>query len=83
MIHVVPIDKVTMDHEPQPSFVRKMEAVLRKQGQIEPLAVDANYTTFRSEAWAVEIVQAARNLGWPTLLVAVLVTPEELDELNN
>lgn len=61
--------------------VRKMESVLNKQGQIEPLQVKHYATrddgvdvfiTCDDDVHATDIVLAARNLGWPTLLVAVV-----------
>ena len=60
---------------------RKMESVLIKQGQIEPLQVkiystdDAGvvtYITYDDDVHAADIVKAARNLAWPTLLVTVV-----------
>lgn len=60
--------------------IRKMEAVLRAQGQIQPLQVKPVsvttggtqlYETFPEDIHGYDIVQAARNLDWPTLLVYV------------
>lgn len=56
-------------------FVKRMAATLRKQGQIEPLQVKPYapglYTTFDEDAWGNELVAAAQQLGWSTLLVSV------------
>jgi nitrogen fixation/metabolism regulation signal transduction histidine kinase len=61
--------------------VRKMEAVLSKQGQIEPLQVRLYatrddgvnvYITCDEDVHATDIVLAARNLAWSTLLVLVV-----------
>lgn len=54
--------------------VRKMKDVLLKQGQIEPLqvrAMDKYYIVWHDDPWGNEVVYAARELGWPTLLVVV------------
>lgn len=49
-----------------------MKATLLKQGQIEPLQVHKvgeHYVVFHDDAWGNEIVFAARELGWSTLLI--------------
>ena len=59
-------------------FVRKMKDVLNKQGQIEPLQVrhllgsDSMFTTFEQDAHGDDIIHAARDLGWKTLLISVM-----------
>ena len=78
---IVPIAQVIVSHQSvSRTSIRKMEAVLARQGQIEPLQVkvystDANgvttYITFYQDAHGSDIVAAANNLGWPTLLVCV------------
>lgn len=61
--------------------IRKMESVLSKQGQIEPLQVKHYATrkdgmdvfiTCDEDVHGADIVQAALNLGWPTLLVTIV-----------
>jgi hypothetical protein len=73
MAEVVDITRVwTIGPEPRPHFVKKMKAALEKQGQIEPLQVQPHengYTLFSEDPWGNETVQAARELGWKTLLV--------------
>jgi hypothetical protein len=63
-----------------PNSIRKMEAVLRAQGQIEPLQVKPYcklqdgtqvYITYLQDVHGCDIVHAALNLGWPTILVSV------------
>jgi hypothetical protein len=86
MTKVVEIGRViTQDAPPIPIFVERMKKLLDRQGQIEPLQVKAVclndndltdessvfYLTFEQDAWAKELVHAARALGWPTLLVCV------------
>lgn len=56
--------------------VKKMKQTLIKQGQIEPLQVKSvsdgvTYRTFVQDAWGDEIVYAARELGWETILVHI------------
>jgi hypothetical protein len=89
---VVEIGRViTQDAPPVRGFVERMKRVLKRDGQIEPLQVraiclndndmtDENsmfYLTFEQDAWAKEIVHAARALDWPTLLVCV--TPKFIE----
>lgn len=60
--------------------VRKMRAVLEKQGQIEPLQVRRVHNlllVWEEDAWGNEIVFAARDLKWDTLLV---VETEKFEE---
>jgi len=55
--------------------VRRMKSTLVKQGQIEPLQVHAmgdKFLVFPADPWGSEIVYAARELAWPTLLVVVM-----------
>lgn len=76
----MPISKVVPLHDSEPWFVRKMQAVLEKQGQIEPLQVhpfEDKYITFPQDSHGADIVFAARNLGWDTLLVHVTYVYEE------
>lgn len=74
MAQIVPIGEVSVLHDMTPTSysVRKMRVVLEKQGQIEPLQVMrayGRYFTFHDDPHGTEIVHAARQLGWPTLLV--------------
>ena len=70
---IVDISKVIpLGDDTFPFGVRKMKAVLMKQGQIEPLQVyklDDNYLVFHDDPWGNEIIYAARELGWKTLLI--------------
>lgn len=54
-------------------FVRKMMQVLTRQGQIEPLQVrklsNNLYQTFSKDPHGNDILEAARRLGWPTILI--------------
>lgn len=72
--HVIPTDN------PSTYSIRKMEAVLARQGQIEPLQVrkirdngdgTETYAPFEQDAWGSEIVLAARNLGWSHILIVI------------
>ena len=65
--------------------IRKMESVLSKQGQIEPLQVKHYATrddgvnvfiTCDEDVHGADIVMAARNLAWPTLLITVVARYE-------
>jgi hypothetical protein len=54
------------------SAVSKVKATLVKQGQIEPLQVQwtgQHWTTFSQDPWGNEIIHAARELGWNTILI--------------
>jgi hypothetical protein len=74
MAEVVSIEKVSYGVvSPSRHEVVRMRGVLERQGQIEPLQVRRSLTgfiTFPQDVWAPAIVQAARELGWPTLLIA-------------
>ena len=54
-------------------YIDKMKGVLERQGQIEPLQVrkldSGLYMTFEQDAHGNDIVCAAQELGWPTLLI--------------
>jgi len=53
--------------------VRKMKEVLERQGQIEPLQVrpytPISFITFEEDTYGAALVQAAKELNWPTLLI--------------
>lgn len=70
---IVPIEQVVdLKDSSSPWAVAKMKAVLQKQGQIEPLQVrraGSKFVVFSQDPWANEIIYAARELGWTTLLV--------------
>jgi nucleotide-binding universal stress UspA family protein len=82
-IRVIPAEYLIISSELESTrhSIRKMEAVLTKQGQIEPLQVKLYvkrpsdgveiFCTYHQDTHAADIVMAARNLGWPTLLVSV------------
>ena len=82
-IRVIPAHHVIVSSELETTrhTIRKMEAVLSKQGQIEPLQVKQYcirpsdsveiFCTYHQDTHAADIVMAARNLGWPTLLVSI------------
>jgi hypothetical protein len=64
----------------------KMAEVLKKQGQIEPLQVqvysrnawrEPTYITFDTDVHANDIVEAAKTLGWDTILIAVVKRYEQ------
>lgn len=59
-------------NKPNSYFINKIKGVLNKQGQIEPLQVDSNYVCFNQEPYGAEIIEAAKELGWTTLLVSVM-----------
>ena len=78
MTAVVSINQVIASGNSYPRTIRRMEDVLRKQGQIEPLQVKKHcllrdgtqvYMTFDQDVYGADIVNAARSLGWPTLLI--------------
>ena len=73
---IVDIGQVVTLGDSSSSFaVRRMKAVLQKQGQIEPLQVRQvgdKYVIFKADPWGNEIVHAAKELGWTTLAVAVM-----------
>lgn len=70
---VVPITTVKPSPKrggPSSFDVKKMKLVLDKQGQIEPLQIhDETHEVFEEDPWGNEILQAAIDLGWDTLLV--------------
>lgn len=72
---IVPLGEVKpWNDQSKPWATYKMKKVLQKQGQIEPLqvrAVGGGYRAFFQDPWGDEIIYAARELGWPTLLVLV------------
>ena len=81
-IRVIPAHHVIVSSELETTrhTIRKMVSVLKTQGQIEPLQVKlyANrsdgveiFCTYHQDTHAADIVEAARSLGWPTLLVSV------------
>lgn len=73
---VVPIEVVINACDSSRRQVVKMADVLRRQGQIEPLQVQVYapdvYITWHQDVHGNDIVQAAKLLGWPTLLVTVV-----------
>jgi hypothetical protein len=76
MAQVVPIDQVIpLSDSSSPYAVIKMMRTLVKQGQIEPLQVHpygGKYIVFQDDPWANEIIYAARQLGWPSLIIVVM-----------
>jgi hypothetical protein len=79
---IVPIEQVIPLHDhSSPTAVRKMKAVLEKQGQIVPLQVrrisDDCYVVFHADPWANELIRAAHELGWTTLLITEMRRYEE------
>ena len=82
---VVKTEQVVSNIEREPSqyFIRKMMDVLKRQGQIQPLQVRRSqhneyiYQTFKQDVFAAETIMAARQLGWPTILIAVVDRFEE------
>jgi len=75
-VQVVPIAQVTPTYFNHTFSIRKMEAVLNKQGQIEPLQVRVvapnKYETFAQDTHGNDIIAAAYNLGWPTVIITVV-----------
>lgn len=80
MVQTVPLSRVIpLSDSSSQSAVRKMKSVLVKQGQIEPLQVHPfgeHFIVFQDDAWGNEIVFAARELGWTTLLIVVMTKYE-------
>jgi hypothetical protein len=78
---IVPISLVEYDTvTPSSMEVKRMAKTLEQQGQIEPLQVRiecAHYVVFHQDVWAPAIVEAAKKLGWPTLLIAVMERYEQ------
>lgn len=75
MAEVVAIGKVFPSYIAPTYSVRRMTAVLLKQGQIEPLQVRptvSGYATFAEDTHGNDILCAARTLGWPTVLITVV-----------
>jgi hypothetical protein len=77
MAQIAPIGQVfPLFDASSPYAVRKMKATLEKQGQIEPLQVRKvmlGWAVFHDDPWGNEIVYAARELGWTTLLVVEML----------
>jgi CRISPR/Cas system-associated protein Csm6 len=83
LAQVVPLSRVIYSTDTHSSrySTRKMESVLIKQGQIEPLQVKVystsddgvdTFITFDDDAHAADIVKAASNLAWSTILIVVV-----------
>jgi hypothetical protein len=80
MATVVPIESISLHNGTNSKrSVRTMMEVLKKQGQIEPLQVRKHipksgppfYTTFNEDVHGEDIVRAAQELEWPTILITV------------
>ena len=79
MATVVPILQVIPSGSSSPYTVKKMVHVLRAQGQIEPLQVakyvsfpdsrEDVFITFCEDVHGADIVNAALELGWTSILV--------------
>jgi hypothetical protein len=78
MAQVVEIQRVrALNDSSSQHAIRKMKRTLEKQGQIEPLQVRLirgfgmpdSYTIFHDDPWGNEILWAARELGWKTILI--------------
>lgn len=81
MSQIVQIDRVIplADIARDSYAVRKMKSVLFKQGQIEPLQVhkfEDKFIVFHDDAWGNEIVYAARELGWDSLIIVEMAKYE-------
>ncbi len=78
--YVVPISQVTPTQDC--GSLRVAQRTLEKQGQIEPIVVDSEYLIqYRGEdPYDNDFWHAARALGWSTILVAVEMTTEEIEE---
>jgi len=78
---VVPIEQVKPLHSDRVQSVKKVMAILDKQGQIEPMQVKVlgpdSYTTFEHDPWSDTRILAAKQLGWKTLLIAPMHKYEE------
>jgi len=72
-MEIVDINKVIpINDSSSPWAVRKMKDTLTRQGQIEPLQVRKcgdKFTVFYNDPWGNEIIYAARDLGWDTLMI--------------
>jgi hypothetical protein len=71
---VVPIENIIQQNDfYSRRDVMLMKQVLIKQGQIEPLQVrpytPIQFITFAEDVHGAALVQAARELNWPTLLI--------------
>jgi hypothetical protein len=83
---VVPIQQVIPSIQGTRRDIIQACHTLRKQGQIEPLqvrvyhpAIDgkpAAYITFEQDVWGNAFVDAARQLGWPTMLIVEMTKYE-------
>jgi hypothetical protein len=82
MAQIVSIEKVKPQDDIRPVAnwaVKKTMEVLERQGQIEPLQVweqDGAYVIYGQEPYGAEILEAAKRLGWPTLLIVVMMRYE-------
>jgi hypothetical protein len=78
---IVPIRQVIPIADVSRYFINKMKETLQKQGQIEPLQVQkleaGQYITFDEDAHGNEIVCAAQELGWTTLLIVEMKRYEQ------
>jgi len=78
---VVDISKVIAATDTGRWEVNRMVKVLQRQGQIEPLQVQPYspdmFITFREDTWGTEIIMAAKQLEWPTLLIVVMERYEQ------
>lgn len=71
MATVVPIDTVKPLVLTRYEYgIKRMKAVLEKQGQIEPLQINPRTeTTHRQDVWGDDLWYAAKDLGWDTILI--------------
>jgi|SoiMethySBSTD1v2_1073268.scaffolds.fasta_scaffold1707905_2 hypothetical protein len=82
MAIVVPIERVrSAKTDVMQRDVDTMAKVLQRQGQIEPLQVQLytgpemqrwTYETFLQDPWGSEILCAAYDLNWDTVLIVVM-----------
>lgn len=69
-----PPGAVVPDRHVSGPSLRRMAAVLQRQGQIEPLQVYLDgdiFRTYERDAWGAEIAAAVQHLNWPTILLLV------------
>lgn len=79
---IVPITQVAYETvRPTRWEVKRMKSVLLHQGQIEPLQVREEpsglYCIFNEDPWGAAMILAAHELGWSTMLVAVMKRYEQ------
>ncbi len=80
-VRVVDINsvKITPGREPNHLDIHGTISILEKQGLIAPLAVDLKGNIGRLDHWDPARLEAAKELGWETVIVTHPMSRREYD----